>query len=99
MKKFLAIASVLTCLFFNAKSQQLPKKNLDKVVAVLGSNIILLSELNQQYAQHLNQGNPANESFKCLILRDMLGNKLLKLQAEIDSVYVEEAQVDDEVDK
>lgn len=99
MKKFLAIASALTCLFFNAKSQQLPKKNLDKVVAVLGSNIILLSELNQQYAQYLNSGNPADEGFKCLILRDMLGNKLLKLQAEIDSVYVEENQVDEEVDK
>ncbi|RZK82122.1 MAG: peptidylprolyl isomerase [Pedobacter sp.] len=98
MNKFLVIASGLICLFFNTNAQQLEKKNLDKVVAVLGNNVILLSELNQQYAQYLNGGNPANEKIKCDILRNMLSNKLLKLQAEIDSVYVEEAQVDEEVD-
>lgn len=99
MRKFLVVASGIICLFFNANAQQSQKKNLDKVVAVLGGNIILLSELNQQYAQYLNSGNPADERFKCVILNQMLSNKLLKLQAEIDSVYVEESQVDEEVDK
>ncbi|MES2829537.1 MAG: peptidylprolyl isomerase [Bacteroidota bacterium] len=99
MRKFLILTSCFICLFLNSRAQQASKKNLDKVVAILGSNIVLLSELNQQYAQFLNSGNPENPSFKCTILRDMLGAKLLKQQAEIDSVYVEEAQVDEEVDK
>jgi len=98
MKKFLAIAGGLICLFLNAQAQP-AKKNIDKVVAVLGNNIILLSDLNQQYAQYLNSGNPADEKVKCYILQQMLAQKLLKQQAEIDSITVEEAQVDEEVDK
>jgi peptidyl-prolyl cis-trans isomerase SurA len=96
MKKFLMITGGLICLFLNTQAQ---KKNIDKVVAVLGSNIILLSDLNQQYAQYLNMGNPDNPSVKCEILRQILTNKLLKQQAEIDSITVDESQIDEEVDK
>ncbi|AOM77868.1 peptidylprolyl isomerase [Pedobacter steynii] len=98
MKKFLVIAGGLICLFLNAQAQP-AKKNIDKVVAVLGNNIILLSDLNQQYAQYMNSGNPADEKVKCYILQQMLAQKLLKQQAEIDSITVDEAQVDEEVDK
>ena len=95
MKKFLLIAG-LVCLFINVQAQ---KKNLDKVVAVVGSNIILLSDLNQQYAMYLNSGNPADEKIKCIYLQQMLIQKLLKQQAEIDSILVDDAQVDDELDR
>lgn len=98
MRKFLAVAGALICLFFNTQAQT-PKKNIDKVVAVLGSNIILLSELNQQYAQYLNSGNPDDQKIKCYILQQMLTQKLLKQQAEIDSIMVDESQVDEEVDR
>ncbi|MFI5451986.1 peptidylprolyl isomerase [Pedobacter sp. UC225_61] len=96
MKKFLLIAGGLMCLFLNVQAQ---KTNLDKVVAVVGSNIILLSDLNQQYAIYLNQGNPADEKAKCYFLQQMLVQKLLKQQAEIDSIMVDDSQVDDELDK
>jgi peptidyl-prolyl cis-trans isomerase SurA len=96
MKKTLYIAVALICLFIDVQAQ---KKNVDKVVAVVGSNIILLSELNQQYAIYLNQGNPADDRIKCLYLQQMLIQKLLKQQAEIDSIVVEDNQVDDELDK
>jgi peptidyl-prolyl cis-trans isomerase SurA len=96
MKKFLVIAGCLMCLFINVQAQ---KPVLDKVVAVVGSNIILLSDLNQQYAIYLNQGNPADEKAKCYFLQQMLVQKLLKQQAEIDSIMVEDNQVDDELDK
>lgn len=98
MRKFLVIASGFFCLFLSAQAQG-PKKNIDKVVAVLGNNIILLSDLNQQYAQYLNAGNPDDPRVKCYILQQMLTQKLLKQQAEIDSVMVDESQVDDEVDR
>lgn len=96
MKKFLLIAGSLMCLFLNVNAQ---KTNIDKVVAVVGSNIILLSDLNQQYAIYLNQGNPADEKAKCYFLQQMLVQKLLKQQAEIDSIMVEDTQVDDALDK
>jgi peptidyl-prolyl cis-trans isomerase SurA len=96
MKKIILITSGLICLFLNTRAQ---KKNIDKVVAVLGSNIILLSDLNQEYAQYLNSGNPENPEIRCEILRRVLTNKLLKQQAEIDSITVDESQVDEEVEK
>jgi peptidyl-prolyl cis-trans isomerase SurA len=96
MKKFLLITASLVCLFINVQAQ---KQNLDKVVAVVGSNIILLSELNQQYASYLNGGNPEDEKAKCYFLQQILVQKLLKQQAEIDSIMVDESQVDDELDK
>jgi len=96
MRKFLSITGALICLFINVKAQ---KANVDKVVAVVGGNIILLSDLNQQYAIYLNQGNPADEKAKCYFLQQMLVQKLLKQQAEIDSIVVEESQVDDILDK
>lgn len=96
MKKILLVAGGLLCLFLNVQAQ---RKNIDKVVAVLGNNIILLSELNQQYAQYLNSGNPADPGARCYILQQMLAQKLLKQQAEIDSVMVDDSQVDNEVDR
>jgi peptidyl-prolyl cis-trans isomerase SurA len=96
MKKFLFVAGGLICMFLNVQAQ---KANIDKVVAVLGSNIILASELDQQYVMYLNQGNPTDEKVKCYILQQMLVQKLLKQQAEIDSVMVEDSQVDNEVDR
>lgn len=96
MKKTLYVAITLLCAFINTHAQS---KNLDKVVAVVGSNVILLSELNQQYAIYLNQGNPADDRVRCMFLQQMVIQKLLKQQAEIDSIVVEESQVDDELDK
>lgn len=97
MKKMLLMASGLLFLFLTVKAQ--PKKSVDKVIAVLGSDVILLSELNQQYVMYLNSGNPVDEKVKCYILQQMLIQHLLKQQADIDSVMVDDKQVDDELDR
>ncbi|MCX2482378.1 peptidylprolyl isomerase [Pedobacter sp. MR2016-24] len=96
MKKVLLMASGLLFLFLNVHAQ---KQSVDKVIAVLGNEVILLSELNQQYVMYLNSGNPVNEKMKCYILQQMLVQHLLKQQAEIDSVMVDDKQVDDELDR
>lgn len=96
MKKVLLMASGLLFLFLNVRSQN---KSVDKVIAVLGSDVILLSELNQQYVMYLNSGNPVNEKVKCMIMQQMLVQHLLKQQADIDSVMVDDQQVDDELDR
>lgn len=96
MKKTLYIALAFFGLITQAFAQKMP---VDKVVAVVGDNIILLSELNQQYGFYLNQGNPADDRIRCMYLQQMLIQKLLKQQAAIDSIVVEESQVDDELDK
>lgn len=96
MKKIFWTTCVLLCMFFSVQAQ---KNTVDKIVAVIGGNPILLSDLNQQYTMYLNQGNPPNPDIKCYIIQQMLAQKLLKQQAEIDSVFVEESEVDIELDR
>lgn len=48
---------------------------------------------------YLNSGNPVDEKVKCYILQQMLVQHLLKQQADIDSVMVDDKQVDDELDR
>jgi peptidyl-prolyl cis-trans isomerase SurA len=97
MKKIFLVAIALVSLFFSSYAQ--PKHNIDKVAAVVGNNIILLSDLNQRYTEYLYQGNEPNPTIKCYVLQQLLTQKLLKQQAEIDSVMVDESQIDDEVNR
>ncbi len=74
-------------------------KNLDKIAGVVGNSIILQSDVESQYAQYLAQGNQPNPNIKCLVVQQLLTQKLLAQQAIIDSVIVKDEEVDNEVDK
>ncbi|MDM8177608.1 MULTISPECIES: peptidylprolyl isomerase [Olivibacter] len=96
MKKF---AGLLTLIFLacagalRAQDVQV----IDKVAAVVGGNIILQSDIEMQYAQYLSEGNRADPGVKCMILEQLLTNKLLTQQAAIDSIEVTEDEVDDNI--
>lgn len=66
MKKFSVLVGLVILSLTNIYAQ---KKVLDKVVAVVGDNIILKSELDQQYAQYLVQGNKPDETTLCFFYR------------------------------
>ena len=97
MKRVFGIVGLVLVLSLQLAKAQ--KVGLDKVAAVVGGSIILQSDIEMQYAQYLAQGNPANEQIKCYFLQQLLTQKLLSQQAVIDSVTVEDSQVDDEIDR
>lgn len=68
---------------------------IDKVIATVGGEYILLSELEEQYALAYSQqeGNLPAEA-RCFIFEGILGQKLLVNQAKIDSVEVSEVEVE-----
>ncbi|NCD40843.1 MAG: peptidylprolyl isomerase [Bacteroidia bacterium] len=73
---------------------------IDEVVASVGDNIILLSDIESQYVQFRMQGNISNASgIRCEILDNLLFQKLMLTQAQLDSVEVTEARVDSELDR
>ena len=74
---------------------------IDEVVAVVGQNYILLSDIENQYLQMRLQGNVDVEEpvMKCRILENLLFEKLMLHQAELDSVEVTPEQVDAELDR
>ncbi len=97
MKKTLGI--FIGLLFIALTQVQAQKKSLDKIAAVVGSAIILQSDIEMQYAQYLAQGNPEKPDLKCYILQQLLTQKLLSQQAAIDSVSVTEDQIDDDINR
>lgn len=75
------------------------EKVIDKIVAVVGTNPILKSELEAQYQQMLAQQEPVDETTRCKLLEELLFQKLLIAQAQKDSLEVTEAQVEQELDR
>jgi peptidyl-prolyl cis-trans isomerase SurA len=73
---------------------------VDGVVAVVGSKMILKSDVEKQYLEYRMQGNiqGTSTSVKCLILENILFQKLLLNQADLDSVVVTDAMVESELD-
>lgn len=99
MRKYIYLVGAMiatVCFFQTAKGQG---KLVDRVVATVGSSIILQSDVEQQYAQYLVQGQPANEEVKCYMLQQLVTQKLLSQQAIIDSIEVSESEVDDDLNR
>lgn len=74
---------------------------IDQVVAVVGKNVILQSDIENQYIQYrLQRGiSGSAETIRCQILEDLLFQKLLLNQAEVDSVTVTDEQVNQEMER
>jgi peptidyl-prolyl cis-trans isomerase SurA len=77
-----------------------PKGQLvDRILAVVGREAILQSEVIARTEQARQSGLMVDEAFTCAQLEDLMMEKLLVEQARIDSVTVEEAQVEAELDR
>ncbi|MBX2972334.1 MAG: peptidylprolyl isomerase [Flavobacteriales bacterium] len=72
---------------------------IDRVIAVVGREAILHSQLTVRAEQARQGGAPLDKAALCSELEDLLYEKLLLEQAAIDSVTVEQAQVDAELDR
>lgn len=88
--KFLIGALVL----LNSASAFGQQEVLDKVIAKVGSEYVLLSELEEQFALLKDQQGTLPASARCFILDNLLTNKLLINQANLDSVVVDDEEVE-----
>ncbi len=89
---------LLIVLFANQSFSQTSGNIVDQIVGVVGNNIVLKSEVESQYAQIIAQGTPDAADLKCRVLNQLLLNKLLLHQANIDSLVVEESQVNQKIE-
>jgi peptidyl-prolyl cis-trans isomerase SurA len=75
---------------------------IDKIVSRVDDYIILKSELEQTYQQMLAEGQLKGvdeKSAKCQLLAMLIRDKVLLAKAEIDSVIVEDKEVDSQLDR
>ena len=89
------LISVLLSLSLSAKAQT----TVDKIVAQIGDNIILLSDIQAQKIQILQAGLELTPEKDCQILEELMYQNLLLNQAILDSIEVSDAQVDAEMEQ
>ena len=72
---------------------------IDRVIATVGGELLLLSELEEQLALYSSQeGRPVTPEIRCGVLENLLTTKLLVNQAKLDSVEVTDAELEGQLD-
>ena len=92
MKRFFLIIIITTfSMIINAQE-------IDKIIAVVGDEIVLRSEVENQYLQYISQGVTSNEELRCEILEDLMTQKLLIFSCKQDSISVTKEEIEQEVE-
>jgi peptidyl-prolyl cis-trans isomerase SurA len=99
MKQFIKISTLLLSIFFSLNTLQAQTNVIDEVIAVVGDNAILKSDIEHQYEQALVEGANYQGDLKCHLFEQALISKLLLNQAKLDSVEVGENEVVNQVDQ
>ena len=82
---------------FKGISQESKGVVVDEIIGRVDDYIVLRSELESTYLDILSRGERISGNTKCGVLKDLITNKLLVAKAEIDSILVEDNQVDQEL--
>jgi len=89
------IFAITFCFITLSASSQI----IDKIVAVVGDEVVLMSDIETQYLQYLASGNTEADAVRCQIIEDVLYQKLLAHQAKVDSTDVGEDEVNKELER
>ncbi len=70
---------------------------IDKVISKVGSELVLLSELEEQFAYASSQQGGIPPEARCQILEQILSQKLLLNQSRLDSIEVADEEVESQM--
>ena len=87
-----AAAALLICMGVAASAQKY-QGVVDKTVAIVGGEMISLSEIESQVQAMRAQGMASDRNMRCDILENMMQTKLLISQARVDSLTVNQDNV------
>lgn len=94
------IISVFAFLFLLPNIQAQEEEIIDRVVAVIGDQIVMESELQSLFLQNRAQSPRVSERrLKCTTLDELMVQKLLLNQAKLDSVEVTAAEVEADINE
>lgn len=74
-------------------------KLIEKIAGIVGDNIILRSDIEIQYQQLASQDPSVTEDAKCVLLDQMMAQKMYLTQAMVDSIEISEDEVEGELDR
>ena len=91
---------ILLILVFLISKTHFSQEVIDQVVAVVGNEIVLKSDVENQYIQLRAQGTyDLNGDLRCDILEELMFQKLLYLQALQDSIEITDKEIESELDR
>jgi peptidyl-prolyl cis-trans isomerase SurA len=92
--------SLAALLMFSVNSSfaQTGAKVIDRIVAQLGEEIILLSDIQNRRLDIIQEGGKMDATTDCSILEEMLFEKLLITQAQLDSIEIPDDYVNAEME-
>ena len=70
---------------------------IDKVIGIVGNEVILFSDVEEQHALMQAQNGVAPPEARCMIFDNLLASKLLLNQAKLDSIEVTDEEVDEQL--
>ncbi len=98
MKMKLFLTTLTALLFVGSALAQAPRSVIDKVVATVGGELVLLSEVEEQYALMDAQEGSLPPQARCEILDNIMASKLLLNQSKLDSILVADEEVETQLD-
>mgnify|MGYP002831509511 FL=1 len=96
--KYINMKRIFCVVFLFINHFLLAQVTVEGIVAVVGDNIILKSDFEQQILQYQAQGLEVDSLMRIQVLEDLLFQKLMLHKAEIDSIEVTENDVFNEID-
>jgi peptidyl-prolyl cis-trans isomerase SurA len=100
MFKKVLTGCIVFCSLTGSVSVFAQDKIVDQIIAVVGSNIIMKSDIEGMYMQNQAQGVTTEGDMKCEILENFLVEKLLLAEAELDTtIIVTPSQINQTMDE
>ncbi|MBQ4184703.1 MAG: peptidylprolyl isomerase [Bacteroidales bacterium] len=97
MKLKLLISALLVAATLPLGAQKYKAGLVDKTVAVVGGEVIMISDIEGQIQQMKAQGMNSDRDMRCEILENMMESKIFLMQARIDSLTVNSDMVEGEL--
>ena len=96
--RFISFIFLLVIFFPGRAQEESSGVVIDKIISKIDDYIVLKSELESTYLDVLSRGQRLAGNTKCAVLKNLITNKLLVAKAEIDSIMVEDGEVNQELD-
>ena len=97
MKRRVIVFAAALLLTTGLSAQKYKGGLVDKTVAVVGNEVILVSDLESEVQQMQAQGRSSDRDMRCTILENMMESRIFLMQARIDSLTVNYDMVDGEL--
>lgn len=98
-KKILWVIVAVLCIATSSMYGQKYQNGLiDKTVAVVGNEMILLSQIEQEVEMLQFQGHYSDKNLRCQVLEQMLMSKIFYAQAKLDSLVANQGMVEANLD-